>query len=119
MGLLYVCSSTDRLQGAMIGVVALFAGFAIEAVVVVTVVLAANLWKVPTCFFITSYIQMCGQLWQQRRKKRSVADEQQVLEDIELHSVTGIHSNIVANDNDDGVHLRAVATTVKAGYTMT
>ena len=46
---MYVCCSTDRLQGAMIGVIALFAGFAIEAVVVVTVVLAANLRKVPTC----------------------------------------------------------------------
>ena len=31
----------------MIGVVALFSGFAIEAVVVVMVVLSANLWKVP------------------------------------------------------------------------
>lgn len=32
----------------MIGVVALFTGFAIEAVVVVIVVLVANLWKVCT-----------------------------------------------------------------------
>ena len=30
----------------MIGVVALFIGFAVEAVVVVIVVLSANLWKV-------------------------------------------------------------------------
>ena len=35
-----------RLQGAMIGVVALFMGFAIEAVVIVTVVLSTILWKV-------------------------------------------------------------------------
>ena len=32
----------------MIGVVALFTGFAVEAVVVVIVVLSANLWKVCT-----------------------------------------------------------------------
>ena len=37
----------------MIGVVALFAGFVIEAVVVVIVVLIANLWKVCTCFCFT------------------------------------------------------------------
>lgn len=30
----------------MIGVVALFTGFAIEAIIVVVVVLSANLWKV-------------------------------------------------------------------------
>lgn len=36
----------DRLQGAMIGIVALFMGFAIEAVVIVIVVSSANFWKV-------------------------------------------------------------------------
>ena len=43
----------------MIGVVALFAGFAIEAVVVVIVVLIANLWKVCTCFCDHKTVYIC------------------------------------------------------------
>ena len=41
----------------MIGVVALFTGFAVEAIVVVVVVLSANLWKVHTYM-----IKLCVEL---------------------------------------------------------
>lgn len=45
-------------------------------------------------------------------------DEQELREDIELHNVTNIQSNIVANDNNDGVHLRTVTTIMKVNDTV-
>lgn len=48
----------------------------------------------------------------QQRRKKSLTDEQQVQEDIELHNVNTIESNTVANDNKSGVHLRTVTIKV-------
>ena len=41
----------------MIGVVALFTGFTVEAIVVVIVVLGANLWKVRRCM-LNDYVKL-------------------------------------------------------------